>query len=44
MREHNTTHTLPSKLEKKKHMEPIQMHTDKMTGTGKKNKQNRRSK
>jgi NADH:ubiquinone oxidoreductase subunit D len=36
MREHNTTHTLPSKLEKKKNMEPIQRHTDKMTGKLKK--------
>jgi len=38
MREHNTTHTLPSKLEKKKkkNMEPIQRHRDKLTGKGKK--------
>jgi hypothetical protein len=35
MREHNTTHTLPSKLEKK-NMEPIQRHRDKLTGKGKK--------
>ena len=37
MREHNTTHTLPSKLKKKKkNMEPIQRHRDKLTGKGKK--------
>jgi hypothetical protein len=33
MREHNTTHTLPSKLEKKKYG-TLQRHTYKMTGKG----------